>query len=86
MAGDLFSKPPKYTIDSCSLIDIFSDEKMVSKNITPGLWTNIQTLINLGIIISHIEVLHEIKKEGKKEVTQIEFLNGGNPLRMKRIK
>src|SRR5437899_2265802 len=66
MARDLFSKPPQYTIDSSSLMDIFADEKMVSKNITSGLWTNIQTLIGQGIIISHIEVLHEIKKEGKK--------------------
>jgi len=66
MEGDLFSKPPQYTIDSSSLMDIFSDEKMVSKSITPGLWTNIQELIGQGIIISHIEVLREIKKEGQR--------------------
>lgn len=41
MVGDLFSKPPQYTIDSSSLIDIYADEKMVSKNITPGLWANV---------------------------------------------
>src|SRR5439155_21614464 len=66
MARDLFSKPPRYTIDSSSLIDIFADEKMVSKNITPGLWANIETLIREGGIISHITVLQEIKREETK--------------------
>src|SRR6266571_2002237 len=66
MARDLFSKPPRYTIDSSCLMDIFADEKMVSKNITPGLWINIETLIRDGSIISHITVLAEIQKEGKK--------------------
>lgn len=66
MDGDLFSKPPRYTIDSCSLIDIFGSEKMVSKNITPGLWGKILEMINQGVIISHVEVFHEIKKEGTK--------------------
>lgn len=66
MEGDLFSQPPQYTIDSCSLMDVFGDEKMVSKHVTPGLWTRIEGLIEQGIIISHIEVLYEIKKEGAK--------------------
>lgn len=66
MEGDLFSQPPRYTIDSSSLMDIFGDEKWVSKNITPRLWMNIQELIAQGVIISHIEVLYEIKKEGTK--------------------
>ena len=66
MEGDLWSKQPRYTIDSCSLIDIFGSEKMASKNITLGLWKKILELIDQGIIISHIEVFHEIKKEGTR--------------------
>jgi len=66
MEDNLFSEPPQYTIDSSSLMDIFGDEKMVSKNVTPGLWENIIILINNGIIISHIEVLQEIKKDSTK--------------------
>jgi hypothetical protein len=66
MVADLFSQPPQYTIDSSSLMDIFSDEKMVSKSITPGLWTNVEALLSQGVIISHIEVLHEVKKQGGK--------------------
>jgi len=63
MNGDLFSKPPQYTIDSSSLIDIFGNELMVSMSVTPGLWEKISDLIKQGIIISHIEVLQEIKKD-----------------------
>lgn len=66
MDGDLFSKPAAYTIDSSSLIDIFGDETMVSKNVIPGLWERILELIDEGIIISHVEVLSELKKEGGK--------------------
>lgn len=47
-------------------MDIFGDEKWTSKQVTPALWENIQQLISTGIVISHIEVLQEIKKEGKK--------------------
>jgi|GEM_PF-5433816 len=66
MEGDLFSQPARYTIDSCSLIDIFGDETMVSKKVIPGLWERILELIEVGIIISHVEVLSELKKEGEK--------------------
>ena len=57
MKGELFLKPACYTIDTCSLIDIFGTEKMVSKEYMPGLWGRIQALIDDGTIISHIEVL-----------------------------
>jgi Domain of unknown function (DUF4411) len=66
MAGNLFSQPARYTIDTCSLIDIFSDEKMVSKTVTPGLWARVLVLIDQGIIISHVEVLSELKKDGTR--------------------
>ena len=66
MNVDLFSAPPRYTIDTCSLIDMFSDEKMVSRNITPGLWKNVEAQIEQGVMISHIEVLYEIKRDGKR--------------------
>lgn len=66
MTGDLFSKPAEYTIDSSSLMDIFSDTPWVSKKNNPGLWQKITELIDQGIIISHVEVLAEIKKDGVK--------------------
>jgi hypothetical protein len=63
---NLFSKPAKYTIDSCSLMAMFNDEPWTSKKTTPGLWERVCALIGEGIIISHAEVLAEIKKEGTK--------------------
>lgn len=66
MPDDLFSKPAVYTIDSSSLMAIFSDTPWVSKNTNAGLWDRIQMMINEGIIVSHVEVLAEIKKDGKK--------------------
>ena len=66
MQTDLFSKPPQYTIDTSSLIDIFGAEKMVSKAYTPGLWEKMLDLFAQGILISHAEVLKEIKKDGTK--------------------
>lgn len=66
MEGELFLKPAQYTIDTCSLIDIFGNEKMVSKEYMPGLWGKIQVLINDGTIISHVEVLREITKDGSR--------------------
>ncbi len=66
MTGDLFSKPPLYTIDTSSLIDIFGTEKMVSKQYMPGLWDKLLGLIGDGRLISHVEVLNEIRKDGTK--------------------
>jgi hypothetical protein len=63
MEGDLFSKPPEYTIDTSSLIEIFDDVSLASRKTTPGLWEKILDLMREGVIISHIEVLLEIKKE-----------------------
>jgi Domain of unknown function (DUF4411) len=65
MQNDLFSKPAQYTIDSSSLMAMFGDESILSKNSTPGLWDRVLEFIKQGIIISHIEVLYEIKKDGK---------------------
>lgn len=59
-------KLAEYTIDSCSLMEIFDDSSWVSKKVTPGLWLRISELISEGIIISHMEVLLEIKKEDGK--------------------
>jgi hypothetical protein len=64
--ADLYSKPPEYTIDSSSLMAMFNDEPWTSKKTTPGLWERVSELIRMGIIISHLEVLAEIKKDGKK--------------------
>jgi hypothetical protein len=62
----LFSKPAEYTIDSCALMAMFNDEPWTSKKTTPGLWERISGLIADGTIISHAEVLAEIKKDGQK--------------------
>jgi len=66
MSGNLFTKQPRYTIDTSSLIEIFGTEKMVSKRYTPGLWDEIVDLVNQGVIISDVEVLNEIKKDGTR--------------------
>lgn len=63
MVNDLFSKPPKYTIDTSALIEIFDGAGLAAKKYTPGLWDKILVLINDGTIISHIEVLQEIRKD-----------------------
>lgn len=62
----LFSKVAEYTIDSCSLMAMFNDEPWTSKKVTAGLWERISRLISEGVIISHAEVLAEIKKDGAK--------------------
>lgn len=64
MPGNLFSKQPEYTIDSSCLMDIFGDSSWKSKSINAGLWKKVEELIKEGVIISHIEVLGEIKKDG----------------------
>lgn len=66
MQGNLFKKPPKYVIDSSSLMDIFGDTPWISKEVNPGLWQTIEAMIKTGEIISHAEVLAEIKKDGVK--------------------
>lgn len=66
MSDNLFAKQPQYTIDSCALMAIFNNEPWVSKDANPGLWRRIEALVLEGIIISHAEVLAEIKKDGKK--------------------
>ncbi|MGA2632596.1 MAG: DUF4411 family protein [Terriglobia bacterium] len=63
---NLFSKPAEYTIDSCALMAMFNDEPWTSKRTTPGLWERISGLIADGVVISHAEVLAEIKKDGQK--------------------
>src|SRR3989338_9732765 len=66
MEGDLFTKPPEYTLDSSSLMAMFDDSPWTSKKVTPGLWNRISQLISEGVIISHMEVLLEIKKDEEK--------------------
>jgi len=64
--ADLYSKPAQFTIDSSSLMAMFNDEPGTSKLVIPGLWERISQMIADGTIISHSEVLAEIKKDGKK--------------------
>lgn len=66
MANDLFSKTAKYTIDTSALIEIFDGDSLASQKYTPGLWEKILELIQDGTIISHYEVLREIKREKSK--------------------
>jgi hypothetical protein len=44
----------------------FNDEPWTSKKTTPGLWERIAALIEDGTIVSHAQVLAEIKKDGTK--------------------
>lgn len=62
----LFTKSAEYTIDSSALMAMFNDEPWTSKKVNAGLWERIADLINEGVIISHAEVLAEIKKDGVK--------------------
>jgi len=66
MQDDLFSKAAEYTIDSCSLMAMFNEEPWTSKRGNPALWKRVSALIEAGVIISHAEVLAEIKKDGQK--------------------
>lgn len=65
MQDSLFLKPAEYTIDSSSLMEIFNDTPWTSKKEIPGLWERLLDLIETGIVISHAEVLAEIKKDGE---------------------
>jgi len=68
MGDDLFSKPAEYTLDSSALMDIFGDSEWPSMRVTPGLWDRISQLISDGTIVSHFEVLREIKTDGRKGI------------------
>jgi len=65
MQADLWTKPALYTIDSCCLMAIFSDTPWQSKDHNLGLWSKVEGLLLDGTIISHAEVLSEIKKDGE---------------------
>ncbi|SRR5260221_1520889 len=78
MGDDLFSKPAEYTIDSSSLMDIFGDSEWTSMKVTPGLWERILRLINEGTIVSHFEVLREIKTDGSKGATLYDWAHRNN--------
>lgn len=57
---------PKYTIDMDSLVYMFRDDGRYTKKHFKTLWDNVSSLINNGIIISHIEVFKEIE-DGYKD-------------------
>lgn len=65
---DTDNPSPEWPLFKRSSVAAFqrSVTKMVSKNITPGLWKNVEAQIDQGVIISHIEVLREIKSDGAK--------------------
>jgi hypothetical protein len=76
MEASLFDTPPRYTIDSSSLMDIFGPATtMISKQVTPGLWERLEQLILTGLVISHVEVLYEIKKDGLRGEELYEWAN-----------
>jgi hypothetical protein len=66
MQDDLFTTLAEFTIDSSSLMDIFNEGSWTSKKVNSGLWKRVEELIDSGAIISHAEVLAEIKMEGEK--------------------
>jgi hypothetical protein len=80
MQDELFTKPPEYTIDSCSLMAMFNDEPWTSKRTTPGLWERVSELIAVGTIISHAEVLAEIRKDGKKGEELFNWANANSTI------
>lgn len=80
MDQDLFSKPPKYTIDTSSLIDIFEDQSWASKRFAPGLWEGMLELIRDGVLISHAEVLDEIQCQGEKGVELYDWAHGNKAI------
>ena len=49
-----------YIIDSCSLIDL---HRSVPMDIFKGFWKKLEELVNQGMLISHIQVFHEISKQ-----------------------
>ncbi|MBU2589808.1 MAG: DUF4411 family protein [Nanoarchaeota archaeon] len=55
-----------YIIDSCSLIELNRKYPMV---VFPGIWKNMEKLINDGLLVSPKEVLSEIEK-GDDEVKE----------------
>lgn len=59
---DLFTKPPEYTIDSSSLIELFNGDSPLAKAYTPGLWNRVLEMIEDGTMISHVQVFQEIKE------------------------
>ncbi len=68
---------PKYTIDLDSLVKLFREEGTYTKKHFKTLWNNIEGLIKDGVIISHAEVLEEIKDGGKDELRDWAMKNKG---------
>ena len=56
----LFSITPKFTIDTCSLNDMFDEERQSNRKNFPGIWEAVEELISKGEIISHEDVYEEI--------------------------
>lgn len=58
---------PKYTIDTCSLASFFRENGFYNKDNFRTLWLKIEKMLFDKIIISHIEVLNEIKEGDKND-------------------
>lgn len=66
---DLFSGQEKYTIDLCSLREMFDPNRKYWHGVLGSLLADVEKSIADGIVISHIEVLKEIKKGGDDELS-----------------
>jgi len=66
---------PKYTIDLDSLVKLFRDDSVYSKKHFKTLWEKISNLIDNGVIISHADVLEEIKDGYKDDLYHWAHIN-----------
>src|SRR5688572_26125075 len=58
--ADLFSVPPRYAVDTCSLTEL---KRRYSKDVFPSVWIKISDLAESGILISVEDVLEELSVE-----------------------
>lgn len=58
---------PKYTIDSSALFTLMNSGEKYDKENFKNLWDDVCNLCKSGKIVSHIQVLEEIKEGGIKE-------------------
>jgi len=61
MQKDLFSGQIRYTIDMCSLLEMFRDGRKYPRGVFRSLFEDVCNLVSGNIIVSHIEVFNEIK-------------------------
>lgn len=61
MQQGLFTATSKYTIDICSLLELFREGRSYPKQTFTSLFTDLNRSIENNLIVSHIEVYKEIE-------------------------